>query len=88
MVPGIEGREYVNQYTGRPMMSPNIDVPSRRAPGGASSAHPFLPMRSLEAAGDRIWTAWRSPGRFTKNPDMVRLPDGRLLTVARPGRTP
>jgi hypothetical protein len=63
------------------MMSPNIDVPSRRAPGAASSPHPYLPMRSLEAAGDRIWTAWRSPGRFTKNPDMVRLPDGRLLTV-------
>ena len=24
---------------------------------------------------------WRSPGRFTKNPDLVRLPSGRLLLV-------
>jgi hypothetical protein len=38
-------------------------------------------MRSLESAPGRVWTAWRSPGRFTKNPDMVALPDGRLLAV-------
>ena len=38
-------------------------------------------MRSLESEPGRIWTAWRSPGRFTKNPDMVLLPDGRLLAV-------
>ena len=24
---------------------------------------------------------WRSPGRFTKNPDLVRLPSGRMLLV-------
>jgi hypothetical protein len=29
----------------------------------------------------RSYAAWRSPGRFTKNPDMVRLPTGRLLFV-------
>jgi hypothetical protein len=38
----------------------------------------FTPMRSLESAPDRVWTAWRSEGRFTKNPDVVQLPDGRL----------
>ena len=38
-------------------------------------------MRSLESAPDRVWTAWRSPGRFTKNPDLVALPSGRLLAV-------
>ena len=38
-------------------------------------------MRSLESEPGRIWTAWRSPGRFTKNPDMMALPDGRLLAV-------
>lgn len=41
----------------------------------------YQPLRSLESEPGRIWTAWRSPGRFTKNPDMVALPDGRLLAV-------
>lgn len=35
-------------------------------------------LRSLHA---RSTIAWRSPGRFTKNPDLVRLPTGRLLFV-------
>ena len=30
---------------------------------------------------DKVFEIWRSPGRFTKNPDIVRLPDGRLLLV-------
>jgi hypothetical protein len=30
---------------------------------------------------DKVFDVWRSPGRFTKNPDMVRLPSGRLLLV-------
>lgn len=38
-------------------------------------------MRSLDRIPGRTWTAWRSPGRFTKNPDVVALPDGRLLAV-------
>jgi len=38
-------------------------------------------MRTLEAEPGRVWTAWRSEGRFTKNPDVVALPDGRLLAV-------
>lgn len=42
---------------------------------------PDLAMRTLESEPGRIWTAWRSPGRFTKNPDMVALPDGPLLAV-------
>jgi hypothetical protein len=42
---------------------------------------PYRAVRSLESQPDRIWTAWRSPGRFTKNPDMVALPSGRLLAV-------
>jgi len=41
----------------------------------------YQPMRSLEAEPGRVWTAWRSEGRFTKNPDAVALPDGRLLAV-------
>ncbi len=30
---------------------------------------------------DRIFTVWRSPKRFTKNPDIVSLPSGRLLLI-------
>ena len=30
---------------------------------------------------DQAFVAWRSPGRFTKNPDLVQLPSGRLLFV-------
>lgn len=29
----------------------------------------------------KVFDAWRSPGRFTKNPDIVRLDTGRLLFV-------
>ncbi|MGH2369889.1 MAG: sialidase family protein, partial [Chloroflexota bacterium] len=47
----------------------------------SSTSQPYQPMRSLESAPGRVWTAWRSPGRFTKNPDLVALPDGRLLAV-------
>ena len=37
-------------------------------------ANDYLPMRTLAAEPGRVWTAWRSPGRFTKNPDVVQLP--------------
>lgn len=29
----------------------------------------------------KVFDIWRSPGRFTKNPDIVRLPGGRLLLI-------
>ncbi len=35
-------------------------------------------MKSLHS---RSYTAWASNGRFTKNPDLVRLPTGRLLFI-------
>ncbi len=37
-------------------------------------------MRSLEGTG-RVWDIWRIPGRFTKNPDIVRFPSGRMMLV-------
>jgi len=37
-------------------------------------------MRTLDGSG-KVWTIWNPPGRFTKNPDMVRFPDGRLMLV-------
>ena len=33
------------------------------------------------SVADKIFDAWRSPGRFTKNPDIIRLKSGRLLLV-------
>jgi hypothetical protein len=33
------------------------------------------------SVADKVFEVWRSPGRFTKNPDIVRLPSGRLLLV-------
>ena len=30
---------------------------------------------------DRIFEVWRSPGRFTKNPDIIQLKSGRILLV-------
>ena len=30
---------------------------------------------------DKVFVIWRSPGRFTKNPDVERLPTGRLLLI-------
>jgi len=34
-------------------------------------------MRTLEGSG-RVWDIWRIPNRFTKNPDVIRFPDGRF----------
>ncbi len=33
------------------------------------------------SVADRLFEVWRSPGRFTKNPDIVRLSSGRLLLI-------
>ena len=38
----------------------------------------YIHPRSIN---DKIFAAWRSPGRFTKNPDIIRLKTGRLLLV-------
>ena len=35
-------------------------------------------MRSIS---ERTYDIWRIPNRFTKNPDIVRFPDGRLMLV-------
>lgn len=33
------------------------------------------------SVSDKVFEVWRSPGRFTKNPDLVQLPSGRLMLV-------
>ena len=50
------------------------------ATAASTSPSPRSRMRTLEGTG-RVWEIWRKPGRFTKNPDIVQLPDGRRLLV-------
>ena len=38
-------------------------------------------MRSLDQQPGRYHKIWSKAGRFTKNPDIVRFPDGRLMLV-------
>ena len=38
----------------------------------------YIPPRSV---AHKVFDAWRSPNRFTKNPDIIRLASGRLLLV-------
>lgn len=33
------------------------------------------------SVNDKVFDIWRSPGRFTKNPDMVVLPSGRYMLI-------
>ena len=33
------------------------------------------------SVADKVFDVWRSPGRFTKNPDLIQLPSGRLMLV-------
>lgn len=37
--------------------------------------------RHTRSVVDKVFEVWRSLGRFTKNPDMVRLPSGHLMLV-------
>ena len=37
-------------------------------------------MRSLDGSA-HVWDIWRKPGRFTKNPDIIRFPSGRMMLV-------
>ena len=37
-------------------------------------------MRTLEGTG-RLFDVWRIPRRFTKNPDLIRFPSGKLMLV-------
>jgi hypothetical protein len=51
---------------------------------GATSANPpqgpRRRMRSLDGSG-KVWDIWRTAGRFTKNPDIIRFPLGRMMLV-------
>ena len=47
----------------------------------AASAARRSRMRSLDAVADRQVMVWRPEGRFTKNPDLIRFPGGKLMLV-------
>ncbi len=47
----------------------------------AASAGRRSRMRSLDAVADRQVMVWRPEGRFTKNPDLIRFPGGKLMLV-------
>lgn len=38
-------------------------------------------MKSLEDKPGAVEDIWRIPGRFTKNPDIIRFPNGRMMLV-------
>ena len=48
-------------------------------PRGIRPARSRSRMRSLEGVPDRHLDVWRIPGRFTKNPDIVRFPAGKMM---------
>jgi len=42
---------------------------------------PIPPVPHPRSVHDRVFEIWRNPGRFTKNPDIIELPSGRLMLV-------
>ncbi|MCY4465237.1 MAG: sialidase family protein [Chloroflexi bacterium] len=38
-------------------------------------------LKHTRSVAHKVYDIWRSPGRFTKNPDIVALPSGRYLLV-------
>ena len=47
----------------------------------AASGPPRNRMRSLEDVPGAVEDIWRIPGRFTKNPDIIQFPSGRMMLV-------
>ena len=52
------------------------DAPPRPAKPIAEYVQPA--PRSVR---ERVFDVWRNEGRFTKNPDIIELPSGRLMLV-------
>ncbi|MBL9206793.1 MAG: exo-alpha-sialidase [Opitutaceae bacterium] len=49
---------------------------------GAAAPAPGSPSASgIVSLDSRVFDVWRNPGRFTKNPDIIELPSGRLMLV-------
>ena len=59
----------------------NLLFSTLAAPFLAPAAAPRDRMRSLEDTPGAVADIWRIPGRFTKNPDIIRFLSGRLMLV-------
>ncbi len=64
--------------TRRELMKAAIAVPFYAQ---SAAAAPRSRMRSLEETPGAVADIWRIPGRFTKNPDIVRFSSGRMILV-------
>ncbi len=62
----VSRRNFLNRYAGLGVTG--IALGSITRPGWAETK-PATRMRSLEGS-HRVWAIWRTPGRFTKNPDL------------------
>src|SRR5882762_8751666 len=60
--------------------STSLIAAAASAPLARAASTPRQRMRTLDGSG-RVWDIWRKPGRFTKNPDIVRFPSGRMMLV-------
>src|ERR1700685_2827366 len=67
------------KITRRQLLS-SVPLAVAATPLARSAAPQRQRMRSLEGTG-RVWDIWRTPNRFTKNPDIVRFPSGRMMLV-------
>ncbi len=38
-------------------------------------------VKHPKSVNQKVFEIWRNPGRFTKNPDIIQLPSGRLLLI-------
>ena len=38
-------------------------------------------LKHTRSVSDKVFEVWRSPGRFTKNPDLIRVASGRMLLI-------
>ncbi len=50
-------------------------------PSPAATTQRRSRMRSLDADASRYTKIWSRPGRFTKNPDIIRFPSGKWMLV-------
>ena len=73
----VSRRNFLNRSAGLGVTG--IALGSITLPGWAETK-PATRMRSLEGS-HRVWDIWRTPGRFTKNPDLIRSPSGKMMLV-------
>ena len=58
--------------------SPNLRQKRWPAPLPERGPCMYIPPRSV---AHKVFEIWRSPERFTKNPDLIALPSGRLMLI-------